>query len=565
MSLPILARHPVPHPTESLMGYVLRLSEVNGYMTPWSVYQFARMKQSDARSTGMKISNLAIITQRHEADLQKIAFAPAKGRSRWCRLLGHDLIPTDLNVTGAKFCPSCAIDKGFIEAHWHLTLMVGCPLHRRLLASCCLKCKRKIRWFRPGILECECGSDLRNDKTLTISPGEACLLDIVRQKALRLPTATENQLSLPQAELLSMNLRAIMVVIRVFGKYQLITDGFVGRPDELQLVSAASRVFEDWPKNFFRLLHSLGDQTTVDINLGVRKQFECIYHALFKNKTIQPPEQAAFLRRAFVDFAMDHWGKGAVDSRLLRGLRGAATGRFITQAAFARQIGVQPRTAAKLLRDRKIPSKRVDCQAASRILVDVRDISIPCSAPGTILRCREAARQLEMSPEVLQSLRRHGIFRVQHLSPTRPGFHTLDVQVFKQRLLGLGKSSGQSIDKEAGISLGAILRTPHVSAETKAEAVGAILMKEIAVLSNIDGTIRGLTLQINAYQHFLKTVRSAMTRGDGKPQHIEQPQTNRPEVVDGMTSTVLRRLTISRGSEVAEASPKAFKEAEVEA
>jgi hypothetical protein len=375
------------------MGYVLRLSEVNGYITPWSICQLARMKQRDARSAGMRVSNLAVITQGQESDLHQIAFAPAKGRPRWCRLLGHDLVPTDLNITGARFCPSCAIEKGFIEAHWHLTLMVGCPIHGSLLTSKCPKCRQNIRWFRPGLLECSCGKDLRDDSAPMITPTDACLLDVVRRKVIRQPATTENRFSLPQAELLSMDLRSMQVVIRVLGRYQLLTNGFVGRPDELQIVSSASRVLSDWPNNFFRLLHSMGNGTTVAVNVGVRKQFEGIYHALFKNKTIQQPEQTAFVRRAFIDFAMDHWGRGVVDSRLLRGLRGPTKGRFITQAAFARRLGVQPRTAAKIL---------------------------------------------EMSPEVLRSLRQQGTYGVQHLAPTRPGFHTLDVQLFKQRLLDFG-------------------------------------------------------------------------------------------------------------------------------
>ena len=32
-----LVRHPRPHPTESLFGYILRLTEENGYPTPFSI------------------------------------------------------------------------------------------------------------------------------------------------------------------------------------------------------------------------------------------------------------------------------------------------------------------------------------------------------------------------------------------------------------------------------------------------------------------------------------------------------------------------------------------------
>jgi len=165
----------------------------------------------------------------------------------------------------------------------------------------------------------------------------------------------------------------------------------------------------------------------------------------------------------------------------------------MTRAAFARKIGVQPRTAAKILTDRGIPSRRVECGAASRVLIDVKNVSIPCSSPGTVLRCREASRQLVISPALLQNLRQRGIYGVQHLSPTRPGFHPLDIQIFQQRILTLAHAT---IDF-SGISLGSVFRNPHHSVATKASVIDAILSKEIVVLNNTDGTLAGLQLKIN--------------------------------------------------------------------
>lgn len=54
------------------------------------------------------------------------------------RLLGHDTPFTELNAKRPSLCPECVAEKGFIEAHWDLALMTGCPVHRRLLVSHCL-------------------------------------------------------------------------------------------------------------------------------------------------------------------------------------------------------------------------------------------------------------------------------------------------------------------------------------------------------------------------------------------------------------------------------------------
>jgi hypothetical protein len=507
MSQITLVRHPAPHSTESLMGYVLRLSADNGYKSPWSIYQLAHMKQSEARRTGMRVDKLAAISLRPESELSQIAFAPPEARPRWCCLLGHDLVPTDLSMTDAAFCPQCASEQGFIEAHWHLRLMVGCSIHASRLSSCCPGCGKRIRWFRPGLLECECGFDLRNGNNPAIPFAEAKLLNVIRRKVLRLPDCQENQSGLPETQLLSMSLRSILVVIQVLGKYRLIADGSAKEKDEFQSLSAAARVLADWPQNFFTLLELLGDRVVGKTNAGVRKQFENIYVALFKNKTIQPPEQTDFIKDAFVDFAANYWGRGVVDSRFLGKRSGCDAGRFMTRAAFARKIGVQPRTAAKILADRRIPSKRVECGAASRVLIDVEKVLIPCTSPGTVLRCREAARQLEMSPALLNCLRRRAIYGVQHLSPTRPGFHHLDVELFRQRILNLAQASDSSADfNVCGISFGSALRNPHYSVAAKVAIIEAILRKEIVVLNNANGTFAGLQLEASSCQ---QTIRDA--------------------------------------------------------
>ena len=134
MNTRLLPWHPAPHPTESLVGYVLRLSEGNGLLTPWSVYNLAGMKQSEIRTCGIKLEKLAAIVNRSASELDHIGFSAPADQPRWARLLGNSMVPTDLSINVPGLCPRCVAEKGFIEAHWHLTLMVGCPEIGR--ASC---------------------------------------------------------------------------------------------------------------------------------------------------------------------------------------------------------------------------------------------------------------------------------------------------------------------------------------------------------------------------------------------------------------------------------------------
>jgi hypothetical protein len=153
--MPLLVRHPAPYPTESLLGYVLRVSEDNGYNSPWSVYRLAGMKSNEIRASGVRLEKLARIMNWPQGRLDAIAYSAPPEQPRWSRLLGHPLLHQDLNLTRPRFCSQCLCEKGFLEAHWDLAVMVACPVHGCSLVSSCRQCGRRLRWFRRGLLECE--------------------------------------------------------------------------------------------------------------------------------------------------------------------------------------------------------------------------------------------------------------------------------------------------------------------------------------------------------------------------------------------------------------------------
>jgi hypothetical protein len=169
----------------------------------------------------------------------------------------------------------------------------------------------------------------------------------------------------------------------------LIADGSDSLEDEHQLLSASVRVLLDWPKNFIALLLDIGKQLQPSANGGIRRQFESIFGSLFKNRAINPSEQTDFLRVAFLEFAENYWDRGYVDPKLLKHARETINRRFVTQSVFAAQVGIHNLTASRLLKDQKIPSKRVQCGRSERILVDFSCNTLcakmsETSGPGTI-------------------------------------------------------------------------------------------------------------------------------------------------------------------------------------
>jgi hypothetical protein len=496
VNMPLLVRHPNPYPTESLLGYVLRVSEGNGYSSPWSVYRLAGLKSHEMRASGIRLEKLARITNWPEEKLDAIAYSAPPGQPRWSRLLGHPLLPQDLNLSHPRFCPQCVREKGFLEAHWDLALMVACPIHRCLLVSSCPECGHRLRWFRHGLFECECGGDLSSCALSSTPEAEASLLDTLRRKALPSPAYASNPMGLPQDQLMAMGLRSMLLAIRTIAKHRILTDGIGDSSNDQEIVSAAARVLVDWPRNFIALLEDIGRQLLADVSGGIGKQFAGIYWGLFRNKAMGDSKQTEFLRVAFLDFAMNHWGRGFVDHKIIRDLGGVGTKRFLTQTEFAAKIGVQQSTAARLLKNSNLGSKRVKCGAADRIVVDSEQVSIPRTWPGKIYRVREAAKRLGLSVSVLKALKESGIYEVNHLLPTRGGFHELDLSAFARKMLDFAPDQKTSCIRGQGtVTLRSVLCGRRDSLEIKLNVVRAVLSGSIAVLNNSDGTAGGLVIE----------------------------------------------------------------------
>jgi len=429
MTTPLLVRHPAPFPTESLLGYILRLSEENGYTTPWSLFLLARIRHHEARSTGMKMAKLARVCNRPENELQPISYRWPGDHLRSCRLLGHLLTPLELVVTRPRLCPECVAEKGFIEAHFDLALMTGCPVHRRSLLCRCPGCMEPLRWFRPGLLECDCGASLRNVSLPAISGAEADMLDIVRRKLLGLAAGRNYASGLPGSYLEVMNLQPLLSLVGMLGRRRMVVDNDSDRRNSQRIVFAAASVLADWPNNFFRLLRGIKDRMPTDSSTGVaRGGFSGIYRSLLSRRGTLPTAQGDFLRVAFLDFIRNDWKPDFIDQKLMKRIRCGQSERFISKAAFARRYGIDTRTAARFVEDQGVPSRTFRWGKSERKLIDSAAARFCPTFPGKIYRARPAAAMIGISVELLKQMKATGDFEINHCPRTKPGFHELDMK-----------------------------------------------------------------------------------------------------------------------------------------
>ena len=224
----------------------------------------------------------------------------------------------------------------------------------------------------------------------------AALLAVLRAKLVG--EEIDEHLGLPVRELMASELRSTLAIFRVLGRYRLTADMAQPSDDPISTMAAAARVLTSWPQNFFTLMNDLGRLGGVDEG-AVGKQFKGLYSSLTRNRVIGRTN-CQFLIEAFLDFVQNHWSHGYVDPKLV-GSEALVDRRFLTLAGFAERIGVQPRTALRLLRTNVRTAERITCGKASRIIVDARSGPEFRRSPGAVLRTRVVASSLNIPVSVL--------------------------------------------------------------------------------------------------------------------------------------------------------------------
>jgi hypothetical protein len=124
---------------------------------------------------------------------------------------------------------------------------------------------------------------------------------------------------------------------------------------------------------------------------------------------------------------------------------------------------------------------------------------------------------------VLKALKGSDIYEVDHLLPTRGGFHELDLRAFTEKLVDLAPDHKRSsIEGKETVTLQSVLCGRRDSLEVKLNLVRAILSGNIAVLSNSDGTVGSLVIDRAAFQRLVADARSSAAGNTKKPSEVSR-------------------------------------------
>ena len=483
MAHTLLLRTPDPTPHEGIFGYVLRVSEANGYDTSWHVFRHAGYEQGEMQTAGFDVQKLASILNKAPSLLAPHAYSGLThdGLSEY-RLNGHP-IGRGLNLAPLRLkrpaiCPACVKESGFADVCWDATAFVACPAHGTHLLHCCPACSSPLRWLRPGLLTCSCGASLADAVTEPATPATIALMTILRKK-IRGDAVSELNMTdggLPTEQLLRVPLGLLLRVLAVLKKLNKEVGQSRGG------TWPASDAFAEWPLGFHRYLRRMAnDGIASNVQaIGLRKKFETLFGALFKRRDrIQGIE---FIREEFVRFGLDEWGGAVVDNKLLRSEPDKQ--RFVSEVTLATRLGVRPITVRNWTARGFIQSKTVQAGKSLRYIADAAVVDQTPRCSEERLQARAAGKLSGLPVSVLQQLKRSGHYSSNPIANGRMGYWPDDLKALTERVIGVARKPTYEVDdpsfEEDRISLDRILAL---------KKLGEVRSKGVFLAEVLDGRI----------------------------------------------------------------------------
>ncbi len=551
MSGYLLPRHPAHHATESLLGYILRLSQENGYETPTSILSRARIRPANLRQS-YKLTEVAKLTKCFPASMLSIAYhLHAKKRSQHC-LLNHVVRQQDLSLTRPKLCPECAKEQGFLEAYFDLTVMIACPIHKKMLVEICPHCHQALRWRRPGLSECVCGAQLLRSSLPLAGTAVTDLLDVIRRKVLGLQSAIEYESGIPSHQLGSMKLRSILFLIGMLGRMESRRREQLTPDSCKRIVPIASAIFSDWPTNFERLLERLTASPTGSAPMKLTNgRLKKIYFSL--QFGITPREDIAFMKHALSSFALNNNVDGGRGKEIGKSPNSKCAEQFLTLGKAAARCGIHPKTAARILKNENILSVDVQRGRGKRRYFDLAAIAALTRVGGKIYFLEGAASQIGVPASILRGLKASGDFQVNHLPKGMAGWHEVDIRAFILKLQSLAP-----LDAAVQVSSRSLLRFDWIAScrsvrvEVRVNFLRLVVRGEIEVVGRADSTLGGLLIPKSLFRAHVRdeTIRAISTNVQEGRDAVSHPQNFRSSVETAMSlrcSHLSIPLLIGRG------------------
>lgn len=456
---------PRPYPGESPVGYLVRVSEANGWCSPRRLW--AVMDSIEA-SPVRRLSQALNLSDHDMGELQ----GPWPYFTAQAASLPSDLSRENMTNEVLRWCPQCLKDSHYHRSIWTLKLVGVCAEHGTLLLDTCPLCGAVQRFERAMLSRCACGQDLSRAPA---TRAEASIIQLQRWvncglEKMHEPAVAGQYLTPSQWFRLIGYLGAFSSNSRCRRPGQLSGLHLMENVDPL--IRGTASVLDDWPLGYHAFLarqrSAFAEATHISEAFG--RYYWCLYREL-ANPCFD------FLRVEFETFLREHWFGllGRRNRRLSLLTIEAQRSQPLEKAA--RDAGVGKSVVRHLARQGKIEAVVVDHSSGrSTMAIRKQDIDNIRATAADHITILEAARFLGISRPRVRELIDAGVLAT-HLQKPRSNASTWLLS--RDSVEALSKLAAKSLwsgndDACECIELGNLLKTWCLRTGEFAELLGAI-------------------------------------------------------------------------------------------
>jgi hypothetical protein len=459
---------PKPEKGESFIGYLVRLTELNGYDTPSWILSLSDIDYMELQWTFSFVfsrpkghEKLAQLTNTALSDLAQLLYLPANFSQGYNTEHEYDFYGACLNRSiirphCPKVCPGCLKESGYARRVWDCSLVTACPIHECLLIDSCPKCKNRIKCVRNRLSICACGYDWRETDPQFLAADDLAVSRRIYQLCGLLSETLKEENENP---LKSLGLREFVVALTFIARIFRNIAWATGRPsksiklpnkDLHELYGQAYSVFENWPHNFHRFL-SKQSRGQIRLNpddgkLGtaLKKEFGSFFERLHHDLD---GAQFDFMRNSFAEFLTNRLRSQSHELNeedLQASL--TETDTYISVAEARRLLKISHRALSELIGTGELRFVIKNQGTTLKYLVRLSDVQdLKCKFEQS-LSTRSLARILGVQCEEIRELARAGHLRARW-RPAVDGYHTIKFDrdsVVELLNSGLLHNAGQS-------------------------------------------------------------------------------------------------------------------------
>lgn len=367
---------------ESLIGYIIRLTEQNGYPSPTWIISRAHLASQITRSCSFVFSGpdyFRFLSSLTGVTISELALTAYHNHL----FSGLPTPPASMRLCYPKICPDCLSESPYCRRTWDLSAVTTCPKHKCLLMDECPNCKKHITWVRNRVCVCPCEFDWRESTATSVEVLETALTCRVYYLC-GLPS-NESIINY-QSPVTNLELHDFLLVLFFFaGLYQgmSVSTGkhlLTGRNnrDIHTLLTNTHTIFDNWPKNFYQFLRwRLEQERKVPLIRNRLKStlyldFGKFYTGLYRVLT---DRQFDFIRDAFIDYLVEEWDGGHLPSNHKKGMKQHLTGKYVFKSDARRLLSADEQRITSLVEAGRLRTVVRSKGMKRLVFIDVADIA----------------------------------------------------------------------------------------------------------------------------------------------------------------------------------------------